>query len=294
MEDNIKNHSELQMDNSLTPRHYRNPENLQTLDKNARQLTDEEVLIASNELVVKDFVTKFPRNEKFYADPVDPNVPNQVMALFSFVPSPGAKPDSKGMYGMAKIRGSYGTVDTMDERAKYILKNVDSYHKLYYTYVGRPFPCTVDSKYSQETEEVDIRKDTANVISGDIKKQKAKDQREIDEIKERTEELYSDTGKSIEDVDPYDKYITLKVKRSQLKFTYLEHQKKMLEIESILKRTIDELKELDSSNPDFSKTFYDKYMDARRKSGLTESDESFIKYLCDDLEDLPFEVNKTD
>lgn len=283
--------SNLDTDSSLTPRNFRNSNNEQTLNKNAEPLTTDELNLASKELVVPDFVLKFPRNEKFYADPIDPNSPNQIMSLFSFIPSPGAKPDNNGIYGMAKIRGCYGTIDEMDSRAKFILKNVDSYHKLYYAYVGRPFPCTSDSKYSQETEEVDIRKDTTNVISGDIKKQKSKDQKEIEEIKEKTEELYADTGRSLEDADPYDQYITLKVKRSQLKFTYLEHKKKMFEIEGILKRTISELKDLDSKNPLFHKSFYNKYMEARQKSGLSTTDESFIQYLCDDLEDLPFEVN---
>jgi hypothetical protein len=286
--DSLKNHPELDMDNSMTPREFREPNNLQTLDKNAPPLSKDELIDAYKTQVVSDYVRKFPRNEKFYADPIDSKIPNQIMGLFSFIPSPGATPDKNGIYGMAKLRGNYSSLEEMDERAKVILRDIDSYHKLYYTYVGRPFPCTVDSRYSQEKTEIDIRKDTTEIISKDIKQQKAKDQKEIDEIKERTEELYSDTNKLLDDIDPYDQYITLKVKRSQLKFTYLEHKKKMKEIEEILVKTNKELTELDESHPDFKDNFYNKYMDARRKAGLKDTDESFIQYMCDDLEDLPF------
>jgi hypothetical protein len=279
--------SENILESSLTPRHFRDSTKESTFNKNAPPLSVEELNEAAKELVITDFVRKFPRVERFYSDPVDPSAPNQVMSLFSFIPSPGAKPDNNGVYGMAKIRGCYSSIEEMDARTKFLLKEVDSYHKIYYAYVGRPFPCTVDSKYAAETEEVDIRKDVANVISGDIKKQKMKDQKDIKEIQERTEELYKDTGRSIEDIDPYDTYITLKVKKAQLSWTYLEHKKKMIEIEDIIKKTRVELKDLDESHPSFKETYYDKYMEARTKAGLERSDESFMMYLVEDA-DLGF------
>ena len=204
----------------------------------------------------------------------------QAYGLFSFVPSRGAKPDKHGIYGMAKLRGNFNTKEEADERAETIVRDVDSYHKVYCTYVGRPFPCTVNSKYSAETSEIDIKKDTTNVISQDIKAQKSGDKKEIREIEKRTEELYEDTSK--ED-DPYDTYITLQVKRAQLTWTYNEHKNKMEEIKNIIIKTRKEITALDEEYESYKTTFYDKYMEARKKSGLPETDESFVKYLCADI-----------
>jgi hypothetical protein len=280
-------HPEWEMENSLITRSERDSTKKSTFNPNAPPLTSEELGHAMKELVVTDFVEKFPRVERFYADPVDQNKPDQVMGLFSFVPSQGAKPDKNGIYGMAKLRGNYSSPEEMKRRTEYILKEVDSYHKIYYTYVGRPFPCTVSSKYSADTDEVEIRSDVTRTISQNIKSQKKKDQKDIQDIQERTEELYADTDKEIEDVDPYDLYITLKVKTSQLSWTYLEHKKKMEEIETIIKKSRVEITELDETHPEFQTTFFDKYMDARKKAGLEQTDESFIKYMVQDA-DLGF------
>ena len=100
-------------------------------------LSEDEVNEAMKELNVKDFVSKFPKFEKFYADP---KLDNQVHCLVSFFPSKGATPDSDGVFGMLKVRGTFQTQDEADLRAEYLIRNVDSFHSVYHTYVGRPFP----------------------------------------------------------------------------------------------------------------------------------------------------------
>ena len=126
-----------------------------TLKKGKPPLTDEQTVAAMTTLVDTKALSHFPRHERSLADP---DIPNQVVTLFSFVPCKGATPDEDGFYGFAKIRGSHPTVEEANERAEDLIRNVDSYHKIYYTYTGRPFPCTTSSKYSREATEVDIRK----------------------------------------------------------------------------------------------------------------------------------------
>ena len=157
---------------------------------------------------------------------------NQVFALHSFIPSKGASPDEDGIFGMIKFRGSFATEREAAEQAESLIGNVDSYHKIYHSFVGRPFPITISSDFSAETTEVDLNKKTAKVISEDIKDQKEKDKREIKEIKEREKNLLEESEK---DIDPFDNYVTLRVKKAQLIWTYLETQKKMVQMkESIM------------------------------------------------------------
>ena len=131
---------------------------------------------AVNELSVKDFVQKFPRFEKFYADP---KLDSQVHTLVSFFPSKGATPDSDGVFGMLKVRGTFATQDEADLRAEYLIRNVDSFHSLYHTYVGRPFPLAVNGKYISETKEVDIKKKIVETTSEEIRKKRDEERKEI-------------------------------------------------------------------------------------------------------------------
>ena len=245
-------------------------------------LTEDEVKEAVNELSVKDFVKKFPRFEKFYADP---KLDSQVHTLVSFFPSKGATPDSDGVFGMLKVRGTFATQDEADLRAEYLIRNVDSFHSLYHTYVGRPFPLAVNGKYISETKEVDIKKKIVETTSEEIRKKRDEERKEIEEIKEREKELLADVAKT--DIDPYDRYIELMVKKSQLTWTYNETSKKMNEMKNNIIKARQELSELRAKDEDYHTKFFDRYMEARKSSGLPNDDNSFIKYMCEDL-DLGF------
>ena len=245
-------------------------------------LDDESTNSAFSVKVDKTFTKKFPERENFYADPP---IPNQKIALISFVPAKGATPDKDGVYGMAKVRGCFDSERECDERSELILRNVDSYHKIFYAYVGRPFPCTEESTFSAEVNEVDIRKKVSEVQSQSIKDKKKTEQQEINEIKEREKKLVEESKR--DECEPIELYTTLKTKKAQLSWTYMEHQKKMKEIEGILVKTEKELLRLDRDHPEFADQFYDKYMKARRDAGLPDDDTSFIKYMVEDAE-FPF------
>ena len=46
---------------------------------------------------------------------------------------------------MIKVRGSYETEDEADARAETLIRTVDSYHKIFTAFVGKPFPATTSS-----------------------------------------------------------------------------------------------------------------------------------------------------
>jgi hypothetical protein len=267
-------------DRQLSPQEFRT----QVLENTGMPpLTTEETVRALNELSIS--MPSYPSLDRLYADPP---IPGQKFALFSFVPSKGATPDANGVYGMAKIRGSYDNNMELEQREDMLIRNVDSYHKIYRTFVGKPFPITIDPKYSHEVKEIDIRNKTTEVISQSIKQQKASEQAEIKEIKEREEKLKEDTSKTMEESDPMELYTTLVVKRAQLAWNYQEQLKKLDEVRDIIIRTRQQIKEMDEKDSSYRQHVYDKYMQARRDSGLADDDNSFIKYICEDIS-LPFD-----
>ena len=275
------NHTEWAKENSLT-----SPEDR---DRSARwrpeqgePLTDEQTASAMVELNNTAFVEKFPRVDKTYADPP---INLQTYGLVSFVPAKGATPNEHGIYGFAKLRGNFSTESEADQRAEFLIRNVDSYHQIYHTYVGRPFPITVSSKYSAETNEIDIRKETTKTMSTSVKEKKMEEKKIVDDMKQREEELIAESKRDPDDVDPFDTYITLKVKKAQLSWTYLEHQKKMAEVRTILRSTKTTLDEMDVEFPDFQNQYFDKYMQARKSAGFEDKDitqDNFMKFLVED------------
>jgi hypothetical protein len=268
-------------ESSLTTPEDRNLDNKWKPDLKTRLLNEEEVEIAMSELNNTDFVEKFPRVDRTYADPA---INLQTYGLISFVPAKGATPNENGVFGFAKLRGNFASEMESNQRAEYLIRNVDSYHQIYHVYVGRPFPITSSSKYSAEVSEIDIRKEMTKTISENVKSKRDEEQQAMKEIKDREDKLIEESKR--DEVDPYDEYITLKVKKAQLSWTYLEHDKKMKEIKDIIIKTRQQLVDMDEKYPEYQTTYFEKYMKAREDAGLKESKQdveaNFIKYLVEE------------
>ena len=273
----------MSQENSLTAPEDRDREKGWRPESGTPPLSEEEMVDAMLGLNDTTFVAKFAKVDRVYSDPV---IPMQNISLFSFTPAKGATPNSNGIFGFGKIRGTYNTPQEAEERAEYIIRSVDSTHQVFHSYTGRPFPITTSSKYSAETSEIDIRKEMSSATSNNVKERRKTDEQTIKEVREREEALIAESKMEQEDADPYDEYITLKVKKAQLTWTYFEHKKKMEEIVPIIAKTKERLLELDASNSEFSEKYFDKYMDARKSSGLTneKSKDNFLQFLVEDVE----------
>jgi len=269
-------------ESTLTSPSDRNTTSEFRLDQNVAPLTDVQVSDAMKELNVSSYVERFPQVERRYADPP---VELQKVGLISFVPAKGATPNEKGVYGFAKLRGNFASEQEANEQAERLIRNVDSYHQIYHTYVGRPFPLTQSSEYSKEVNQVDLQKEMASAMSDDIRKKREKEQKDIEEIKNREKELLEDVKKTEENRD--DHYTTLRVKKAQLTWTYSETEKKMKQMAGVIAKTRYELEELDRTHPELKDLYFNKYMDARRQAGLStdkiDAGNNFIKYMVEDL-----------
>ena len=228
---------------SLTAPNDRNSSTFRISEK--VNLTPDESRAAVQDLLVKNIVRNYPATERTFADP---SIPGQKLCLVSFIPSVDAVPDKDGVYGMMKVRGCYDNEEEADDRAELLIRTVDSYHKIFTAFVGKPFPATTSSKWSADMNEIDIKKKVTEVISKDIKRQRMEEKREIEDIKDREKKLMEDVEK---DFDPYERYIELRVKKAQLVWTYLETQKKMDEMKVSIVKTREEIAELDDDEPSF-------------------------------------------
>ena len=191
---------------------------------------------------------------------------------------------------MIKFRGSFATIEECDERAEYLIREVDSYHPIFHSYVGRPFPLTTNSDFSEDTKEIDLKKKITETISSDVKEKRLNEKREIDDIKSREQKLLAETGEDFVE-EPLDLYITLRVKKAQLIWTYLEHTKKKEEIRDILVKTNKQIHEMNADEPSHADNFYAKYTAARKAAGFDDKaslEKSFMMYLNEDAE-LDFE-----
>lgn len=276
-------HPEWEKEHSLTAPEDRDRENKWRPEQGAADLTEEEVTNAISALDNTAFTRKFPRVDRTYADPP---ISLQTVGLISFTPAKGATPNENGVFGFAKLRGNYASELEAQQRAEHIIRKIDSYHQIYHTYVGRPFPITASSKYSAETDEIDIRKEMTASVSSSIKSKKKDESKELEEMKQREEALLAESRKDPEDVDPYDNYITLRVKKAQLSWTYLEHAKKMKEVKDIIIDTRKRVAELEEQDSEFKEKYYAKYVKAREDVGLDMDSEkagqNFMKFLVED------------
>lgn len=251
------------------------------LDSSHECLTDKQTTNAMKVLNKNNF----PEVERRYADPV---IDLQKIGLFSFVPARGATPNNQGIYGFAKLRGNFANENEANERAEDLVRNVDSYHQIYHTYVGRPFPLTVSSEFSKEVTKVDLKKELSNAVNDVVKQKRDKEQKEVEEIKEREKELLDDVKKDQDDEkNREDLYTTLKVKKAQLSWTYIETEKKLQQMAGLIAKCRRDVEELEQRQPELKTTYYQRYIDARRQAGLSvvndTVDTTFMRYLVEDV-----------
>ena len=220
--------------------------------------------------------------DRYYTDPAQIG---QKIALVSFVPSSGAKPDKDNIYGMMKVRGVFENESDANIRADFLIRNVDSYHEIFHCHVGRPFPITTNNKYAHYVQKIDIKKKTTEIISEDIINKRQDEKQTVSEIKEREEKMLEESKRAEEGLpmDEYDEYITLNVKRAQLLWTYKETMKKFETMKESYEQSVKRIQELDEKCPNYQHDYMEKYMDARRDSGLPDDKDSFVKYMALDV-----------
>ena len=275
-------------ESTLTAPVDRNPDKtfLRELKNNAMEdpLTPSETRQAMKTLYRPTKGQDFKHIERRYADTP---LPNQLFGLVSFVPAKGATPNKNGVFGFAKLRGNFGTEVEAHQRSVELIKNVDSYHVIHTCYVGRPFPITQVTKFSQEETKVDINKEAQEAFSSSVKNARDKEAQTVKEIKDREKKLLEETKPDYKESD-IDRYTTLMVKKAQVSWAYKENAKKVADMKSIVLKTREEIKEMDSVDPTLKDRYMQKYLDARKEAGFEDSKEktedNFMRFLVEDID----------
>ena len=231
---------------------------------------------------------EYPQIEKVYSDPI---YDGQKFCMHSFIQSKGATPDKDGIFGMIKCRGTFMNQEDMNQRSEWLIRNTDSFHPIYHSFTGKPFPATSSDKFSQETKKIDIRKKIVETVSESIKEKKAQEQQAMEEVRQREKELTEDVS---QDQPIIDVYTTTRVKRAHQIHTYIQTIKKLEEIKQSIVKSRTEINRLDIEEPYLKKEYLERYNDAREKagmkqtSGMKKSESDFTMYLEDEPEDLGF------
>lgn len=235
-----------------------------------------------SDLIIQD-TQLFERKDTAYADPL---YLNQSYCLHSFIPARGAIPDEKGIFGFMKCRGSCQTIQEAEQRSEWLIRNIDSYHAIQTSYAGRPFPVCADTKkYVQETKEIDIKKQISKAVSEDVKNKRDEERKTVKDIHEREKKLLEETKEDYVQ-DPLEIYTTLRVKKANLIWTVVQTSKKIQEYKENIQKVTKEIEEMNQESPEYEKTFYETYLNARRQVGLPdreESEQNFIKYMVEDV-----------
>jgi hypothetical protein len=273
---------------------------------NEPPLSKEEVQVAKDELVKN--VNEFPRINRRFVDPSIPGEPKY--ALFSYIEHPdvdmikfldeikdGLKPKHKKQLdelnarpqlirGVGKIRGAYVTQREAETRAEEIVRDIDSTNSVFTCIVGVPFPL-VSNGMSEEVSEVDLQQQTEHTIAQNVRKQRQKDQKEIEDIKRREEDLMRNAEKD-PNVDDEDNYIAQRVKLAHLRYSIEQHTKKHAECVENEKKVVEWLVDMKSRNPEFEEKYMEKYMAGRKAAHIPDDHEpeGFMKYMNDPLSKL--------
>lgn len=244
---------------------------------NVRSLTDQE----TNEAFGVQSVNAWPKVNRRVVDPVAEGTPQYV--LFSFVKAPGCTPDESGFYGVAKIRSqAFHTVEEAHEKAKQIIKDVDSTNSIFTCRVGHPFPL-VETGHAQTTDEIDVYgSKIEKAIAENVKEKRTTQRQEMKEIKEREAALRNDVS---HEMDPEEKYVEQRVKLAHIRYALEEHKRKeqeCRELENTCKKWLVKQKK---KHPTYEQTYFDRYLEARKQAGIPDDAEmsGFMKFMKDPI-----------
>jgi len=269
------NHPEWTTEHSLTDPSHQTVEYMNG-SSNAQSVThtDEEIKEAMKEMNINKPIEKFKRIEKLYADPP---LQGQQIALFSFTPSMGAKPDQDGVFGMIKCRGVFQTQREANERSEYIFRNVDTYHKIYHCQVGRPFPVTFNETFFEEKEETELKKKVTETEGEFMKMSREEEETVMNGLKDRMR-FIKEEMENAKNPSRIDQYITMQVKRATLQMHIQSLENAIKEYMEITDVVIEKLKTFDSENSSLKELYITDYLKETEKVGV-DADPVFMRFL---------------
>lgn len=253
-------------------------EDIQSFVKQTKQppLDEDETKAAVEDLYRDDYIKSYRKADRLYCDP---SIPGQEFCLISYIPAKNAKPNEAGIYGMIKVRGTYRTAEEATEKATELINKVDSNHKIFQAYVGKPFPITDNKFYAAEKHSVSD--EIEKIAAHDVQVYHDKEKRELEEIRKAKEKLMEEVSDDYEE-SPIEKYIVSKIKRSNAVWIYKRCEDKMKELREIFKNSMNEINELDSEHPELKDQYVEKYRRDLSERNIAPDEENIVRYFEDE------------
>jgi hypothetical protein len=222
----------------------------------------------------------------------DPLIRKQEFGLVSFAPARGATPNQNGLYGVAKLRGNFGSEEAASQEAERIIREVDSANSVFVVRVGQTFPIAGEvHRFVGETVNVDLSETVSAEDAEREKKAQKKDAKDKKQLLDKEKQLLS-RNKEIQagtyEEDVLDVYTRAQIKRAQLQHTLAVTEEKVKEIHKVLDQAKEDVVTLDARHPELKAKYIEHYLEARREAGLStdweaqlgpESPLYFLKYL---------------
>lgn len=231
------------------------------MDTTVPPLTDAQV-----ELAFKQNVIRFPSIERL---PVDPPIPRQDWALFSFkfLPKP-----INGVYGFIKFRGAFANEDAWVNHAKNLIKTVDSKNKIWPYPQGEWYPITDNEEYAKETLEVQQQEEVANIFNQKESAEHKEAAQRVKNIKSREQKLIEESRRQKSDTDSIE-YHAQRVMHLQQTEQWLEAiRKKKRDLLKALRKCQEDITDVQTRHPEHTQEMIDaEIARIREEIGLEES-----------------------
>lgn len=251
-----------------------------------KPLTDSELAEAKLQIWNHRFCTmKFPRERRLRTDP---DINGQTYGIISFMPSPTALPDKQGCYGVIKLRGNFSSVQDAEGYGKFLLRKHDSYADYDLVRVGQEFPLMIDnSAYTEENCEVNIKAIVDDISLSYIKKKKAEERAQREEVEDRHRKLVSKTSSQDEEesIDDLEYYTTLRAKKAHCQWVIDENRKKISEAREALVSAMKEIASLDEKHPEYQTQFKRQYEKGLESVGTKMDENPLLAYMKKDVEE---------
>lgn len=220
-----------------------------------KKLNEQEMDCAVKELID----TKFRKLERGF---IDPGIPNQCVALFSFVP---CEPNNFNLYGFAKIRGVFASEFEAMEQSKKIIKHFDSSNTIHHVRVGHAFP--IGNNFHGQWENIVLDDELCKAEALLKVKEDEREDQERQYFEKRKKDLLEDV-KPNKETNLLDRYITLRQKYANMGVIHDEYSKQLPHIEKIAQVAYDELRQIEEQNPQVLQDYQTEYLKIRRECGL--------------------------
>jgi len=233
----------------------------------------------------KDLVKSIAHYKRSRKERNDPPITGQVFCVHSFTPSATAVPDKDGCYGVMKCRGNFANLRDADEKCEFLIRNIDSVSENLISHVGREFPVTLRSDFVEETKEIDVNKKVAEINEEHVRKQKDKEQKEIEDIQNRERTLLEESKHDKQmDSKTVDYYTTQRVKLANLKMARDNAIAKSKEYIASADKTEAEIAELDEAHPSFKEQYMKVYFDSLNRAGIDTNKNPLIQYMSEGID----------